>query len=132
MIISNDLYTCIDRVGFDEFKQSVLTAKISGKAKVALMNCLENSDSEELFIKAIYEILEAERAFKKTEQMTIDIKEWVHLLAKEVEPPLEGYSSRTIDTIIHLLLVEQFNRDLTFGNLLLRFSELMKGKGGVY
>lgn len=53
-------------------------------------------------------------------------------MVSELNPSLIGYDAQTIDMIIQILLVEQSMRDMTFDNLLRRYVEEVKGKGGVY
>ena len=83
-------------------------------------------------MKAIYEMFRADAACKKTANENLAVKEWAHLMAKELDPSLIGYDAQTIDMIIQILLVEQSMRDITFDNLLRRYVEVVKGMGGVY
>ena len=132
LVINRKLYPHIDRIDFGVLKEKILSSDISGKAKAALFECLEHPEAEDLIIKAIYEIFRAEPAFKKTEAQATEIKEWAHLMAKELDPSLALYDAKTIDMIIQILLVEQSRRDMSFNNLLKRYVELVRGEGGVY
>lgn len=133
LIAKNELYRCTERVDdLESFKKQILTSSISGKAKAALYECIEHPESENCVMKAVYELFRADIAFKKTANETREIKEWAHLMVSELNPSLIGYDAQTIDMIIQILLVEQSMRDMTFDNLLRRYVEEVKGKGGVY
>lgn len=133
LVVKKELHHCAEGVdNIETLKDKILSSDISGKAKVALFECMEHPNSDEIAMKAIYEICRAEHAFKKTEKKTTEIKEWTYLMSKELEPSLLAYDAKTIDMIIQILLVEQSKRDITYHNLLKRYVELVRGKGGVY
>ena len=108
LVINKELYRYAERVDdLESFKKRILTSNISGKAKAALYECIEHPDSEDNVMKAVYELFRADAAFRKTASETLEVKEWAHLMAKELDPSLIGYDAQTIDMIIQILLVEQ-------------------------
>ena len=81
-------------------------------------------------MRVVY-FLEAENAIVNSEKCK-DIKEWVHSVTEKLNPGISGYSNRQIDLVMALLIYEQSIRDATYNDLLCRFTEIYRMKGGVF
>ena len=79
----------------------------------------------------IYDFLEAENAISNSEKCK-DIKEWVHSVAEKLTPDISGYSNHQVDLVMALLIYEQSIRDTTYNDLLCRFTEIYRMRGGVF
>lgn len=133
LTVNRKLYRYADRVDdLASFRKRILSSNISGRAKAALFECIKNPKSEDKVMAAVYELFHADAAFKRTENRTLDVREWSHCMAKELDPSIAGYDAHTIDLILLVILAEQCLRDALFGNLLVRYVEQIRAKGSVY
>lgn len=79
----------------------------------------------------VYDFFNAEEGIKASQDCN-DISSWVHKVAENLDPSITTYSKRQIDLVMALLIYEQTLRDESYNNILCRFTEIYKSKGGVF
>lgn len=132
-IMCKEIYRKGDRVDIQKLKNDVLKSKLDTVVKCDLINYLEagKDTAVETLRSLIYDFLDAESAIKKAKKCN-NIVDWVHIVADNLTPSLNNYSKRQIDLVMALLIYEQSVRDVSYNDLLCRFTELFKSEGGVY
>lgn len=132
-IMCKEIYRRGDRVDIQKLKNDVLKSKLDTVVKCDLIDYLEaGKDTAVATLRnLIYDFLEAESAIKKAKKCN-NIVDWVHTVADNLTPSLKNYSKRQIDLVMALLIYEQSVRDVSYNDLLCRFTELFKLEGGVY
>lgn len=132
-IMCKEIYRKGDRVDIQKLKNDVLKSKLDTVVKCDLIDYLEagKDTAVETLRNLIYDFLEAESAIKKAKKCN-NIVDWVHTVADNLSPSLNNYSKRQIDLVMALLIYEQSVRDVSYNDLLCRFTELFKSEGGVY
>ena len=132
-IMTNELYRKGDRVDLPKLKNAILRSRLDSSVKCDFLDYLTESadDAFDALRKLIYDFLHAEDAIKTSKDCK-DIHEWVHSVVEKLYPPIVSYSNQQIDLVIALLVYEQSLRDVDYENVLCRFAELHRTKGGVY
>jgi uncharacterized HAD superfamily protein len=79
----------------------------------------------------LYNFLEAESAIMRSKECT-NITDWVHSVVRQLNPSIQGYTSRQIDLAMALLIYEKSMRDPDYNDILCRFTEVYINEGGVF
>jgi hypothetical protein len=132
-IMQKEIYRKGDRVDIQRLKIDVLKSKIDTVVKCDLIDYIEAGEDTavEALRSLIYDFLKAEPAINKAKKCG-NIVDWVHTVADNLSPSLNNYSKRQIDLVMALLIYEQSVRDISYNDLLCRFTEIYKAEGGVY
>lgn len=132
-IMQKEIYRKGDRVDIQNLKAAVLKSKIDTTVKCDLIDYLSAGKEKavEALRSLVYDFLEAESAIDKAKKCN-NIVDWVHTVADNLTPTINNYSKRQIDLVMALLIYEQSVRDVSYNDLLCRFTELYRSEGGVY
>lgn len=132
-IMNKEIYRKGDKVDLQHLKDDVIRSKLATSVKCEFIDYL-NAEREGI-IKAlrelVYDFFKAEEAIKASQECN-DISSWVHKVAENLDPSITMYSKRQIDLVMALLIYEQTLRDESYNNILCRFTEIYKSKGGVF
>lgn len=114
-------------------KQMVIRSKLDTSIKKDFMEYISSDDTEaiEALRQLLYNFLSAKDAIKAAEHCN-EITTWVHSVVDGLNPSIKNYSKEQIDLALALILHEQVIRDATYNDLLVRFVEIYKAKGGVF
>lgn len=141
-IVTESLLDCImnkellrkgNRSGVLRLKQMVIRSKLDTFIKRDFMEYLSSDDTEavESLRQLVYNFLSAENAIKTATNCN-EISQWVHSVVDNLNPSIKEYSRKQIDLALALILHEQVLRDAAYNDLLIRFVEIYKTKGGVF
>lgn len=132
-IMTKEIYRKGDRVDIQKLKNIVLRSKIDASVKCDFIDYItaEKEEAVESLRTLVYDFLEAGHAIKISRKCG-DITSWVHSVAENLSPKISQYSKRQIDLVMALLIYEQSVRDVEYNDLLCRFAELYKARGGVF
>lgn len=132
-IMTKEIYRKGDRVDINKLKDIILKSNLDTIVKCDFLDYILSGKEKaiESLRALIYDFLEAENAISNSEKCK-DIKEWVHSVAEKLTPDISGYSNRQVDLVMALLIYEQSIRDTTYNDLLCRFTEIYRMRGGVF
>lgn len=133
VIMSEEIYRKGDKVDLQYLKDDVIRSKLATFVKCEFIDYL-NSEGEGMIKtlrELVYDFFKAEEAIKASQNCN-DISSWVHKVAENLNPSITTYSKRQIDLVMALLIYEQTLRDESYNNILCRFTEIYKSKGGVF
>lgn len=132
-IMQKEIYRKGDRVDIQKLKVAVIRSKLDTVVKCDFIDYIEagKENAVKTLRSLVYDFLKAEFAIDKAKKCN-NIVEWVHTVADNLSPTLSKYSKQQIDLVMALLIYEQTVRDSSYNDLLCRFTEIYKIKGGVY
>ncbi len=132
-IMQKEIYRKSERVDIKNLKTAVLKSKLDTIVKCDLIDYLEAGEENavEELRSLVYDFFEAKSAIEKAKKCG-NVVDWVHTVADNLSPSLTNYSKRQIDLVMALLIYEQSVRDISYNDLLCRFTEVYKSEGGVY
>ena len=132
-IMTKEIYRKGDRIDIRELKDIVLKSCLDTTVKCDYLDYIlsEKEEAIKSLRSLIYDFLEAEKAIKASEKCK-DINEWIHSVANQLSSDISAYTNRQIDLVMALLVYEQSMRDTSYNDLLCRFTEVYKSKGGVF
>lgn len=121
-----------DREGLKELKEQVLKSELSTLVKIDYLDYLESGEDGafEALSRLAYDFLGAEKAIEAASRQA-DIREWVEAVTENLVPSVKGYSRKQIDQVIALVLCEKAERDSAYEDLLCRYTEIYRNRGGV-
>lgn len=132
-IMTKEIYRKGDRVDISLLKEKILKSQLDTDIKCDFLDYLrvEDNDAVKALRKLLFSLLNADKAIMKSNDCT-DIDSWVHKVVNNLSPSIRNYSKRQIDLALALIVYEQSERDDRYNNLLRRFVEVYKERGGIY
>lgn len=114
-------------------KQRIIRSKLDTFVKKAFMEYILSDGTEDIgaLYRLVYNFLSAKEAIEAAEHCE-EITAWAHSVVDRLNPSIRDYSKQQIDRALASILREQVNRDVIYDNLLVRFAEIYKAKGGVF
>ena len=132
-IMTKEIYRKGDRIDIQKLKDIVLKSRLDTIVKCDFMDYISSEDEAAIdsLRSLVYDFFDAEEALNETKNCD-EINEWVHSLVDKLSPSIKEYSKQQIDLVMALLVYEQSLRDASYNDILCRFTEVYKTKGGVY
>lgn len=132
-IMTKEIYRKGDRADIQELKDSVLKSGLDASVKCDFFDYITAGKEEavESLRTLVYDFLEAGNAMQVSRKCR-DITSWVHSVAENLSQDISKYSKKQIDLVMALLIYEQSVRDAGYNDILCRFTELYKARGGVF
>ena len=132
-IMTKEIYRKGDRIDIQKLKDIVLKSRLDTIVKCDFMDYISSEDEAAIdsLRSLVYDFFDAEEALNETKNCD-EINEWVHSLVDKLSPSIKEYSKQQIDLVMALLVYEQSLRDASYNDILCRFTEIYKTKGGVY
>lgn len=132
-IMNKEIYCKGDKVDLQHLKDNVIRSKLATSVKCEFIDYLnsERGGMIKALRELVYDFFNAEEGIKASQDCN-DISSWVHKVAENLDPSITTYSKRQIDLVMALLIYEQTLRDESYNNILCRFTEIYKSKGGVF
>lgn len=132
-IMTQELYRKGDRLLIRRLKEQVLRSKLSTAEKRSYLEYIL-ADERTCIHKLrpfIFEFFSAEEAIAASKKCK-DINAWSESVIKNLAPSIEAYSPKQMDTILSMIIYEQSVRDASYNNILCRYTEIAKEKGGIF
>lgn len=132
-IMTKEIYRKGDRTDIQKLRDIVLKSRLDASVKCDFLDYITAGKEEavESLRTLVYDFLEAGNAMHVSRKCR-DITSWVHSVAKNLSQDISKYSKRQIDLVMALLIYEQSVRDAGYNDILCRFTELYKARGGVF
>lgn len=133
-IMNKELFRKKDGTDIAELKERVIKSKLDSTVKRDFLAYVtaEKETAVAALRTLLYDFLEAESAIIRSQECT-NITEWVHSVVRQLNPSIQGYTSRQIDLAMALLIYEKSMRDpANYNDILCRFTEVYRNEGGVF
>lgn len=122
-----------DKTALDHLKPTVLHSHLDGIVKRDFLEYLtatpENTPSALRHL--VYHFLNAKQAIQSA-AVCGELSEWTHSVVQHLTPSIASYSQKQIDLVLGLIICEQAQKDASYNDLLCRFTEIYKTRGGVF
>lgn len=132
-IMNKEIYRKGEKVDIQKLKQDIVRSKIETVVKcdfIKYVNAIKEETVETMRILA-YDFLHASEAMDASKNCK-DFQTWIHCVAEKLNPDIRIYSKEQIDLVMALLIYEQSLRDGSYCNILRKFTEIHREKGGVF
>ena len=132
-IMNKELFRKSSLMATRELKERIIKSKLDCSVKRDFVQYVSSQKPEAMdsLRSLLYGFLDAEKAIRDA-QVCTNITDWVHSVARGLNPSIEKYSSRQIDLALALLLYEQSLRNPEYDNVLGKFTEVYRSEGGVF
>lgn len=132
-LMTKEIYRKGDRIDIQKLRDSVLKSRLDASVKCDFLDYIaaEKEEAVESLRTLAYDFLEAGNAMHVSRKCR-DITSWVHSVAENLSQDIRKYSKEQIDLVMALLIYEQSVRDAGYNDILCRFTELYKARGGVF
>lgn len=132
-IMNKELYRKGDRVDIQKLYELVVKSNLDARTKSAFLDYIsaEKENAVKQLRKLAFEFLKTSSAIKQSKKNS-DVKKWVHAVVDHLDPSVKGYSKTQIDILMGLLIYEQTERDSNYNDILCKYTEIYKKKGGVF
>ena len=132
VLMEKEIYRKCDRTDVKELEKSIVSSGLDALVKCEFLDYLYQSKESALdsLRKLVYDFFDASNAFKKNENKTSDLQEWVTEIVSDLQPSIKHYSSQSVNLVLSLILYEQARRNIQYRPQLLRFTEeyMLKGR----
>ena len=132
-IMEKELFRRKDGTDIYTLKEMIIKSRLDSTVKKDFIQYI-NSDKENAVAclrTLLYNLTGADEAIEKSRNCD-NIKDWVHSVVDGLRPTIRQYSNRQIDLAMALIIYEQSVRDASYNNILCRFTEVYRDKGGVF
>ena len=132
-IMNKELYRIGDRVDIKKLKNDVLNSKMSASIKCKFLDYINsgNKSAVDELRSLVYEFFNSEEAIALAKR-EMDVEKWVHRVVDELDPSVFNYKGVQIDLLIGMLLNEKSLKDISYNDMLTRYTEVYIKKGSVY
>lgn len=131
-IMNKEIYRKGDRVDIQKLKDMVLRSNLETSVKCKFIEYItsEKENLIETLQKFVFEFLNADKAIESS-RIYKDINEWSNNVVEMLNPSIKEYSEEQINMILALIICEQAERDNSYNDILVRFTEINKGEKGI-
>lgn len=132
-IMTQELYRKGNRIIIRRLCDKVIKSKLSTAVKCAYLEYLE-ADEKTCIHKLrplVYEFFSAEDAVRVAKKCK-DIDSWTKKVVANLEPSIDVYSAKELNTVLSMIIYEQSVRDSSYDDILCRYTEISKEKGGIF
>lgn len=132
-IMNKELFRRKDGSDIHTLKEMIIKSRLDSTVKLDFIQYI-NADSDNAINRLrslLYDLTGAAEAIEKSRDCD-NIKDWVHSVVDELRPTIRQYSNHQIDLAMALIIYEQSVRDAAYNNILCRFTEVYRDKGGVF
>lgn len=132
-IMNKEIFKKGDRADIQRLKEAVIKSKLETGVKCKFLEYIA-AEKENVIPKLrclVYDFFKASEAIDESKNCE-DIVTWVHSVASKLTPSITNYSKEQIDLVIALIIYEQSLLDVSYENILCRFTEIYKNEGGVF
>lgn len=131
-IMNGEIYRKVDRVDIQRLWEKIVRSQLDTTVKCDFMEYISAGDKEAVksLRMLVYEFFHAEKAIQASTECNT-IEEWSSRVLEQLSPSLKGYTQQQIDLVLALILYEQAERNVSYQNLFIRFTEVYWEKGGV-
>ena len=132
-IMNKELYRIGDRVDIKKLKNDVLNSKMSASIKCKFLDYINsgNKSAVDELRSLVYEFFNSEEAIALAKR-EMDVEKWVHRVIDELDPSVFNYKGVQIDLLIGMLLNEKSLKDISYNDMLTRYTEVYIKRGSVY
>lgn len=132
-IMKNEIYRKGDRVDIQKLRSNVLRSKLDTTVKCDFLDYISADEEhvEQALRTLAFDFLGAEKAIHISKECS-DIREWVRTVVNHLSPSVDKYTREQVDLLVALLTYEQALRNADYNDILCRFTELYRAKGGVF
>ena len=132
-IMDNRIFCKGNLKELQKLKDLIIKSNLDTKIKCDLMEFIasENENTIDTLQKLVYDFFDAEKAINVSKDMNT-IEDWVHSVVEQLDPSIKEYSNKQIDLLVALILLEQSSRDVSYRDVLNKFTEIYKSEGGVF
>ena len=131
--MNKELFRRKDGSEIHTLKEMIVKSRLDSAVKLDFIKYInaDNDNSLTCLRSLLYDLTGASEAIEKSRNCD-NIKDWVHSVVDELRPTIRQYSNHQIDLAMALIIYEQSVRDATYNNVLCRFTEVYRDKGGVF
>lgn len=132
-IMDKELFQKGDKEDLRELKSLIIRSKLSSIVKVDFLDYIESKQEQGVLALSslLYDFLQAEEAIERSEQYD-DIYKWVTSVIDKLSPSIQEYTKRQIDLATALIIYEQAQRDSSYKDVFVRYTEIYKAGGGSF
>ncbi|MEE0264639.1 MAG: hypothetical protein UD936_03340, partial [Acutalibacteraceae bacterium] len=132
-IMNKQIFDTENREDILKLKDMVIKSKLTTGVKCDLLEYINSEDDKALksLQRLVYDFLEAAKAIDESTDIN-NIYDWVHFVVERLDPQIHEYSRKQVDLVVALILLEQSFRDVSYRNILNKFTEVYQSQGGVF
>ena len=133
-IIKNEFSKETEKVDLKSFENRVLNSGLRGSIKSDFLHYIKAKDDKKILGRLSYDLLKAGKAFDESKNCG-EIKALTLSVLNKLSPSLNGYIEEYENNVLNLfrlMLQEQIQRDITFNDIYLSFTEFYKNGGRIF
>ncbi len=132
-IMNKEIFADGNKADITSLKEKVIKSKLDTSVKCDLIEYINSEKAEGVISlqKLVYDLLQAKQAIECATERN-NISEWVHSVVEQLTPSIQGYSNKQVDLVIALILLEQSSKDVSYREVLNKFTEIYRNEGGVF
>lgn len=132
-IMNKELYRIGDKIDIKNLRNEVLNSGMSASfiCKYIDYISLDNESVVDGLGAMVYEFFNSEKAISSAKR-EIEVEKWVNRVVDELYPSVKTYNQEQIDLLIGLILNQKAFNDVTYNDMLIRYTEIFMRRRSAY